>query len=96
VKATVREVSEIMGQPTCSVEEAAKVLHIGRTHRADHDEPWRCPAVRAARHPVRPFAHHRTDPMPRNHMSFSSHGHRPRTPPGEAQVPSAGPVCGQI
>ena len=31
MKATVREVSEIMGQPTCSVEEAAKVLHIGRT-----------------------------------------------------------------
>jgi excisionase family DNA binding protein len=28
---TVPEVSEIMGQPTCSVEEAAKVLHIGRT-----------------------------------------------------------------
>ena len=25
------EVNEIMGQPTCSVEEAAKVLHIGRT-----------------------------------------------------------------
>jgi excisionase family DNA binding protein len=31
MKATVRELSEIMGQPTCSVEEAAKVLHIGRT-----------------------------------------------------------------
>ena len=31
MNATVQEVSEIMGQPTCSVEEAAKVLHIGRT-----------------------------------------------------------------
>jgi excisionase family DNA binding protein len=31
VNATAQEVSEIMGQPTCSVEEAAKVLHIGRT-----------------------------------------------------------------
>lgn len=31
MNATAQEVSEIMGQPTCSVEEAAKVLHIGRT-----------------------------------------------------------------
>jgi excisionase family DNA binding protein len=31
VNATAQEVNEIMGQPTCSVEEAAKVLHIGRT-----------------------------------------------------------------
>jgi excisionase family DNA binding protein len=31
VNATVLEVSEIMSQPTCTVEEAAKVLHIGRT-----------------------------------------------------------------
>jgi excisionase family DNA binding protein len=31
VNATALEVGEIMGQPTCSVEEAAKVLHIGRT-----------------------------------------------------------------
>ena len=31
MNATALEVSEIMGQPTCSVEEAAKVLHIGRT-----------------------------------------------------------------
>jgi excisionase family DNA binding protein len=31
VNANAQEVNEIMGQPTCSVEEAAKVLHIGRT-----------------------------------------------------------------
>ena len=31
MNASAQEVSEIMGQPTCSVEEAAKVLHIGRT-----------------------------------------------------------------
>jgi len=31
VNANAQEVNEIMGQPMCSVEEAAKVLHIGRT-----------------------------------------------------------------
>lgn len=31
MNANAQEVNEIMGQPTCSVEEAAKVLHIGRT-----------------------------------------------------------------
>ena len=31
MNASAQEVSEIMGQPTCSVEDAAKVLHIGRT-----------------------------------------------------------------
>ena len=31
MNATAQEVNEIMRQPTCSVEEAAKVLHIGRT-----------------------------------------------------------------
>jgi excisionase family DNA binding protein len=29
--ATSQQVTEIMARPTCSVEEAAKVLHIGRT-----------------------------------------------------------------
>jgi excisionase family DNA binding protein len=31
MRATVQEVSKIMSQPTCSVEEAAKVLRIGRS-----------------------------------------------------------------
>jgi excisionase family DNA binding protein len=31
VKATAQEASEIMSLPTCTVDEAAKVLRIGRT-----------------------------------------------------------------
>jgi len=32
MQTTVAEVEQIMSQPVCTVEEAAKVLHIGRGH----------------------------------------------------------------